>query len=181
MSLRSVLFLIFAVLHMPSTKAFAPTTTGDILARTSAAARPQAKSVAALKAFALQDAGAFVDVVMERSNVAVAEEAVTAVSDVSKLAVLVTEASMGEGPLNAQVQTDFIADVSHITMDFLGFLGHFSSTNKMMNLACTVAGRMLVLITDWIPDHMITPEQLAIQLFFLVLNLRNSGVCRPTQ
>ena len=176
-TLLSVLVGI-SMLNMPTASAFAPSNTNNMLARSTT--MTQAKSATPLNAFAMQDASAMVDVVLERSDMA--EVGMLAFSDLSKLAAVVAGSSMDH--LDSEAQAEVIADMSHVTMDFSGFLvsiGSSTSALKTFNQVCAVAGRMLVLMADWLPDHSITPEQLAIQLFFLVVSLRSSGVCETAR
>jgi hypothetical protein len=60
-----------------------------------------------------------------------------------------------------------LTDVSHVIMDFAGFL----ALSKSMIRLYAVIGRILVIFADYLPDHSIRPEELAIQIFLLSVSL----------
>ena len=77
-----------------------------------------------------------------------------------------------------EVEAEVLVDMSHLVVDF-SFLSNLSkdATNCIMQ-SCreqqsirSMVGRILVLCADWLPDHHIFPEELAIQGFFLILGL----------
>jgi hypothetical protein len=69
-----------------------------------------------------------------------------------------------------------LVDVSHLVVDF-SFLSNLSKDATSCIMRCreeqqvirSIVGRILVLCADWLPDHHIFPEELAIQSFFLIL------------
>jgi hypothetical protein len=71
---------------------------------------------------------------------------------------------------NPEVEAEVITDVSHVALDFSGFV----TPSKSLYLSFTVVGRMLLLYMDWyIPGHSVPPEELAIQMFLLGANLKD--------
>jgi hypothetical protein len=71
---------------------------------------------------------------------------------------------------NPEVKAEVITDVSHVALDFSGFI----TPSKSLYLSFAVVGRMLLLYMDWyIPGHSVPPEELFIQVFLLGANLKD--------
>ena len=70
---------------------------------------------------------------------------------------------------SADTEAEFLTTMAHVTMDFTGF-GHNPSKTLLRYFA--VLGRVLVLSADYVIDHSIHPEELAIQLFLMGIALK---------
>ena len=71
-------------------------------------------------------------------------------------------------PLQPEIQAEVLTDMAHVTLDFSTFF----RPNKAALRLLTVFGRLSVLTADYLPDHSILPEELAIQLFLLGVSTR---------
>jgi hypothetical protein len=72
--------------------------------------------------------------------------------------------------LNPEIKAEVLTDVSHVALDFSGFI----TPSKSLYLSFTVVGRMLLLYIDWyVPGHSVAPVELAIQMFLLGANLKD--------
>ena len=76
------------------------------------------------------------------------------------------------------VEAEVLVDLSHVIVDFSGFLNLSKDASSCVGAFCrehqvvlSMIGRILVLCADWLPDHHIFPEELAIQIFFLMQGL----------
>ena len=148
----------------------------DAFAPTGARLMPTAQDQSTrLGVFALEEATTMVDLVMEQPNVA--EAGMTACSDVSNLVTLLAESSMDYKRLSTEAPKEVLNSMSHLSMDFsAGFFAlgsYFASSSRIINQMCSITGRMLILMADWIPDHSISPQQFVIQLFFLLASFRD--------
>jgi len=116
-----------------------------------------------------------VEMIIEQSDIA--EVGMTAFADVFKLVGLVGGSYLDYERLDEVAQEQVRTGMSHISLDisagFLALSSSFSASSKMINRICSIAGRMMVLMADWIPDHSISPHQLVIQLFFLLASFRS--------
>ena len=86
-----------------------------------------------------------------------------------------TEAPQG---VSVELETEVLTDVSHVVLDFSSFL----TPSKSVLRLCSVVGRVLILSVDYLPDHRINPEELAIQLFLLAVSLKDilaAGFAQP--
>ena len=70
--------------------------------------------------------------------------------------------------LSPDVEAEVLTDVSHVIMDFSSFL----TPSRSLHRIYAVIGRILVICADYLPDHMVRPEELAIQLFLLGIAAR---------
>ena len=66
------------------------------------------------------------------------------------------------------VESQFLGDMAHMALDFSGI---FRPTKNTMRL-CTLGGRVLALMADFVPDHWIHPEELLIQVFFMGMTVK---------
>ena len=73
--------------------------------------------------------------------------------------------------LNPIVEAEVLTDISHVMMDFAVF---FTPSRSLLR-CLSVVGRILVLSADYLPDHAVHPEELAVQLFLLAASLSNVG------
>ena len=69
--------------------------------------------------------------------------------------------------LRPDVEAEVMVDMSHVILDFSTFF----STSKSLLRFFSVFGRILVIYADYLPDHNILPEELAIQLFLLGVSM----------
>jgi hypothetical protein len=69
--------------------------------------------------------------------------------------------------MNPSVEAEVLTDMSHVMMDFSGF---FTPSRSLLR-CFSVVGRILVLSADYLPDHTVHPEELAVQLFLLAYSL----------
>ena len=67
------------------------------------------------------------------------------------------------------VQGEVLTDMSHVALDFTSLL----NSSKALLRKSSVIGRVLVIFADYIPDHSIHPEELAIQLIMLGVAMKN--------
>ena len=80
------------------------------------------------------------------------------------------------GPLSSlltadpDVEAQFLMDVSHIFLDFTAF---FKFDGQFLNYAQLV-GRISFILIDFLPGHAFRPEEMAIQLFFLGINIQKT-------
>jgi hypothetical protein len=70
--------------------------------------------------------------------------------------------------LSPDVEAEVLTDMCHVVMDFSGF---FRLSKPSLQL-CSVLGRFLIIGADYLPDHNVHPEELAIQLVLLAINLK---------
>eukprot|EP00534_Pseudo-nitzschia_fraudulenta_P000403 CAMPEP_0201124030 /NCGR_PEP_ID=MMETSP0850-20130426/10119_1 /ASSEMBLY_ACC=CAM_ASM_000622 /TAXON_ID=183588 /ORGANISM="Pseudo-nitzschia fraudulenta, Strain WWA7" /LENGTH=72 /DNA_ID=CAMNT_0047391209 /DNA_START=364 /DNA_END=582 /DNA_ORIENTATION=+ len=66
--------------------------------------------------------------------------------------------------------------MAHVTMDFSGFV----SPSKHLLRYFNVIGRVFVIAADYIIDHSIHPEELAIQLILMTLAIKEIVVDNPS-
>ena len=77
--------------------------------------------------------------------------------------------------IQPDVEAEVLMDVSHLVVDFSGFFNLSKDATscvilcRQQRVIRSMVGRILVLSADWLPDHHIFPEELAIQMFFLML------------
>ena len=78
--------------------------------------------------------------------------------------------------IQPEVGAEVLLDVSHLIVDFSAFFNNLSKDATSCMMQCreqqvirSMVGRILVLCADWLPDHHIFPEEIAIQVFFLAL------------
>jgi hypothetical protein len=69
--------------------------------------------------------------------------------------------------MNPSVEAEVLTDMSHVMIDFSGF---FTPSRSLLR-CFSVVGRILVLSADYLPDHTVHPEELAVQLFLLAVSL----------
>ena len=62
-------------------------------------------------------------------------------------------------------ESQILSDAAHLAMDFSGIFRPSKSTMRLYS----IGGRLLGLLADYIPDHTIHFEELAIQVFFICL------------
>uniref|UniRef100_A0A7S4AAD3 Uncharacterized protein n=1 Tax=Pseudo-nitzschia australis TaxID=44445 RepID=A0A7S4AAD3_9STRA len=65
--------------------------------------------------------------------------------------------------VSPDLEAEVLTTMAHATMDFSGF---FAPSKSVLRLY-SVVGRIFVISADYITDHSIQPEELAIQLFLL--------------
>jgi len=77
--------------------------------------------------------------------------------------------------MQPDVEAEVLVDVSHLVVDFSGFFREATPNCVVLaqeqRVIRSMVGRILVLLADWLPDHHIFPEEIAIQSFFLMLGL----------
>ena len=77
--------------------------------------------------------------------------------------------------IQPDVEAEVLLDVSHLVVDFSGFFNLSRDAascvllGRQQRVIRSMVGRILVLCADWLPDHHIFPEELVIQIFFLML------------
>lgn len=69
--------------------------------------------------------------------------------------------------VNPNVEAEVLTDMSHVALDFTGF---FKPT-RASYLVFAVLGRLLLIAADYLPDHTVSPEELAVQMFLLGTNV----------
>jgi len=67
------------------------------------------------------------------------------------------------------IEAEVLVDVSHVIMD----LPVFFRPSESLVRCFSVIGRILVIGADYLPDHTMHPEELAIQLFLLGISLKD--------
>jgi hypothetical protein len=83
--------------------------------------------------------------------------------------------------MTPDVEAEVLTDVSHVMMDFSGFLPNDTPSKSMLRCFSVVVGRILVLSADYLPDHTVHPEELAVQLFLLTVSLNDILKARHMQ
>jgi hypothetical protein len=73
--------------------------------------------------------------------------------------------------MTPDVKAEVLTDMSHVMMDFSGFLTTGTPSKSMRRCFFVVVGRVLVLSADYLPDHTVHPEELAVQLFLLAVSV----------
>lgn len=66
-------------------------------------------------------------------------------------------------------EAEVLTDMAHVALDFSGLL---SPSRSVMRLY-SIIGRFFALGADYIPDHLIHPEELMIQFFLICVTLRD--------
>ena len=69
--------------------------------------------------------------------------------------------------VNPDVEAEVLTDMSHVALDFTGFF----KPSRASYLVFAVLGRLLLITADYIPDHTVSPEELAVQMFLLGTNV----------
>jgi hypothetical protein len=69
--------------------------------------------------------------------------------------------------LPPDIEAEVLADVSH-ALDLSGFFSRCKSRLRLFS----IVGRIFSIYADYLPDHTILPEELAVQLFFLGVSMR---------
>eukprot|EP00560_Eucampia_antarctica_P002763 CAMPEP_0197833980 /NCGR_PEP_ID=MMETSP1437-20131217/20786_1 /TAXON_ID=49252 ORGANISM="Eucampia antarctica, Strain CCMP1452" /NCGR_SAMPLE_ID=MMETSP1437 /ASSEMBLY_ACC=CAM_ASM_001096 /LENGTH=358 /DNA_ID=CAMNT_0043438337 /DNA_START=123 /DNA_END=1199 /DNA_ORIENTATION=- len=67
-----------------------------------------------------------------------------------------------------EIESNILADISHIGLDFGAYLSDKTEALRLIILL----GRVLSIISDYIPDHKIQPDELVIQLYMLYFSSR---------
>jgi hypothetical protein len=73
--------------------------------------------------------------------------------------------------MTPDVELEVLTAMAHVMMDFSGFLTTGTPSKSSLRSFTGVVGRILILSADYLPDHTINPEELAVQLFLLTVNL----------
>ncbi|KAL3942925.1 MAG: hypothetical protein SGBAC_002953 [Bacillariaceae sp.] len=79
--------------------------------------------------------------------------------------VPLTTAATTTSPL---VEAEVLTDMAHVALDFSGML----SPSKSMMRLYSIFGRIFALSADYLPDHVIHPEELMIQAFLICVTMR---------
>mmetsp|Transcript_44171 Transcript_44171/g.106432 ORF Transcript_44171/g.106432 Transcript_44171/m.106432 type:complete len:165 (-) Transcript_44171:90-584(-) len=66
---------------------------------------------------------------------------------------------------NPAVESEVLADVAHVALDFSGIFRPSKYTMRLYS----IGGRLLGLLADYLPDHTIHTEEVLIQLFFIFM------------
>lgn len=66
------------------------------------------------------------------------------------------------------VEAEVLTDMAHVALDFSGLL----SPSKSMIRLYSIFGRLLALSADYLPDHVIHPEEFVIQFFLICVTMR---------
>ena len=66
------------------------------------------------------------------------------------------------------VESEFLEDMSHVALDFAGFFRPSKSTMRIFS----IAGRLMSLVADYLPDHSIRAEEVLIHLFFMGMTMQ---------
>jgi hypothetical protein len=69
--------------------------------------------------------------------------------------------------LTPDIEAEVLTDISHVVLDFSVF---FSPSKPLLRLF-SIVGRILDIYADYLPDHMILPEELVVQLFLLGVSM----------
>lgn len=69
--------------------------------------------------------------------------------------------------MDTNVEVEILTDISHIVMDFSTFF----SPSKSVLRCLLVLGRLIILYTDYLPDHTIHSEELVVQILLLLLTM----------
>ena len=69
--------------------------------------------------------------------------------------------------VNPHVEAEVLTDMSHVALDFTGFF----KPSRASYLVFAVLGRLLLIAADYLPDHAVSPEELAVQMFLLGTNV----------
>mmetsp|Transcript_108857 Transcript_108857/g.222112 ORF Transcript_108857/g.222112 Transcript_108857/m.222112 type:complete len:150 (+) Transcript_108857:205-654(+) len=77
---------------------------------------------------------------------------------------------------SADMEAEVLTTMAHVTMDFSGFV----SPSKHLLRYFNVIGRVFVIAADYIIDHSIHPEELAIQLILMTLAIKEIVVDNPS-
>ena len=77
---------------------------------------------------------------------------------------------------NTDVEAELLTTMAHVTMDFGGFI---INPSKHLLRYFAVLGRIFVISADYISDHSIHPEELMIQLFLMIIAVREIIVDNP--
>jgi hypothetical protein len=83
--------------------------------------------------------------------------------------------------MTPEVEAEVLTDMSHVMMDFSGFLPIGTPSKSMLRYFSVVVGRILVLSADYLPDHTVHPEELVVQLFLLTVSLSDILKARHMQ
>jgi hypothetical protein len=75
--------------------------------------------------------------------------------------------------INPDVEAEVLTDMSHVLMGFSGFLTTGTPSNSTLRCLSVAVGRILILFADYLPDHTVHPEELAVQLFLLTVSLND--------
>jgi hypothetical protein len=66
------------------------------------------------------------------------------------------------------VEAGLLTGMAHVMLDFSGFV---NPSKRELRLFALI-GRLLVLSADYLPDHLIKPEELVVQLFLLSITMK---------
>ena len=70
--------------------------------------------------------------------------------------------------LSPYLEAEVLQGMAHVALDFTSM---FSPSRSSIRLA-TIVGRVFALSADYLPDHLIHPEELMIQLFLMGVAMR---------
>ena len=76
---------------------------------------------------------------------------------------------------DSNMEAEVLTDIAHVTMDLFGF----ASPSKLLLRYLSVVGRVFVIGADYVVDHSIHPEELAIQLFLMGIAVKEIVVDKP--
>jgi hypothetical protein len=74
-------------------------------------------------------------------------------------------------PLDPQVTTEILNDMSHLTLDVASFL----NKGLLGVRIAAIAGRLCTIAADFLPDHSMFPEEFIFQLFMLMVAIIGLG------
>ena len=94
------------------------------------------------------------------------------VLQVSEIVVDTLDSVINDVPIklpnvNPNVEAEVLTDMSHVALDFTGFF----KPSRASYLVFAVLGRLLLITADYLPDHAVSPEELAVQMFLLGTNV----------
>eukprot|EP00804_Cyclotella_cryptica_P016029 CCRYP_004172-RB/>CCRYP_004172-RB protein AED:0.00 eAED:0.00 QI:278/-1/1/1/-1/1/1/130/341 len=67
-----------------------------------------------------------------------------------------------------QLEAELLNDISHVALDFTTFI----SPNTAWIRFCSVLGRVLVISSDYVQDHYISPDEALFQTFMLTISIQ---------
>ena len=71
--------------------------------------------------------------------------------------------AMLPGSISTDFEAQVLTDLSHIALDFTGFLPHSSAEKLCLMWFGSILGRIFVISADYLPDHSVNPEELFVQ------------------
>ena len=70
--------------------------------------------------------------------------------------------------IDPKVESSLLSDLAHLALDFTTFF----SPNTAFFYGMTSVGRLLSIVSDYLPDHEIAPDELSFQIFMLLVSSR---------